>query len=286
MKIVYERVLTALMQVALLFLIACSKDRRPDPEPQPVPDQTVRKSGHLIREIHWETFDYKASINYRADSAIDYIRYSASNGRTELKTHQYEGLILSGIDVAGSLSKKVYAYDSKGRLKTVQLVKKNAGPYDNAQKLVFLYDDAGVVQKLERYQITPAGTRLDVVHHYEYDKAGELVQIRTEQSNGYQTLTTLKAYSAEFDYDPWIFIDDFANPDYAVYNFPVLYAMKGRLPLRLTYKVPGKEGTFKTDRITTQEFQIKDKKLQRLKITVRYPEYPQAGNESEISFRY
>lgn len=286
MKTVHERALTAILWATLLTLTACSKDKAPGPEPQQMPDETASKSGHLIREIYWETFNYKATVSYHADSSIDNIRYSASSGQTELKTHEYEGKILSGIDVAGSLSKKIYEYDEKGRLKTMRLVKKNAGPYDNAQKLVFLYDDDGIVRKLERYQITPAGTRMDIVHHYEYDKAGELTRVRTEQSDGYQTITNLKGYSPEFDHDHWLFIEDFSNPDYAVYNFPVLRAMKGRLPLQITYEIPDKNGAFKTERITTQQFQVEDKKIQRMKVSVRYPEFPKAGNESEISFKY
>lgn len=284
MKIVHGRALATILWAAFLFLTACSKDKTSGPEP--LPDETGSLPGHLIREIYWETFDYRATISYRADSSIDNIRYRASTGRTELKTHEYEGEMLAGINLASSLSKRIYEYDDKGRLKTIRQVKKNAGPYDNAQKLVFLYDDAGVVQKLERYQITPAGTRMDIVNHYEYDKAGALTRVRTEQSDGYQTLTNIKGYSPAFDHDLWLFIDDFNNPDYAVYNFPVLNAMKGRLPLQITYEVPRKDGIFKTDRVTTQEFQVEDKKIQKLKIAVRYPEHPQSGNDSEISFKY
>jgi hypothetical protein len=286
MKTVHERALIAIMHVALLFLAACSRDKQPDPQPEPVRDQTGHKYSHLIREIHWETFDYKASINYRADSSIEHIRYSAASGQTDLKTHEYKADVLSSIELASSLSKKVYEYDGAGRLKTIHLVRKNAGPYDNAQKLVFLYDDAGAVQKLERYQITPAGTSLDVAHHYEYDKSGKLFRVRSEQSNGYKTITTLKEYSIEFDHDPWLFIEEFGNPDYAIYNFPVLHATKGRLPGTLIYEVPDTDGTFKTERTTVQQFEVKDKKVQRLKIAVHYPEHPNLDNESEISFAY
>ncbi|MCF0074135.1 hypothetical protein LZD49_26870 [Dyadobacter sp. CY261] len=286
MKTVHERALTAILWVVLLFLNACSKNDRPAPDPQPEPDETVSKPGHLIREIYWETFNYKAAVSYRADSSVDNIRYSGSSGQTELKTHEYEGKMLSGINLASSLSKKIYEYDDNGRLRTVRQVKKNPGPYDNAQELVFLYDDHGIVQKLERYQITPAGTRMTIVHHYEYDQAGELTRIRTEQSDGYQTITSLKGYSAGFDYDPWLFVEDFGSPDYAVYNFPILHALKGRLPLQITYDVLEKDGSFKTERITTQQFQVEDKKIQKLKIAVRYPKFPEAGNDSEISFKY
>lgn len=286
MKTAHERALAAALWAAFLFLIACSKDKTPGPEPKPAPDETGSQTGQLIREIYWETFNYKAAISYHADSSIDHIRYSGAAGQTELKTHEYEGKTLSTINLASSLSKRIYEYDDKGRLKTIRLVKKNAGPLDNAQKLVFLYDDEGIVQKLERYQITPAGTRMDIVHHYEYDKAGELFRVRTEQSDGYQTFTNLKGYSAEFDGDLWLFIEDFSNPDYAVYNFPILHAMKGRLPLQIIYEVPTKDGTFRTERITTQQFQVDDKKLQRMKVTVRYPEAPQAGNEMEVRFKY
>lgn len=285
MKLVHERALSALLWAALL-LSACSKDRSPGPGPRPAPDDTVPKSGRLIREIYWETFDYKATVSYRPDSSIDHIRYATPNGQTDVKTYEYEGNTLSGISTAVSLSKKVYQYDDKGRLKVIQLVKKNAGPLDNVQKLVFLYDDENVVQKLERYQITPAGTRMDVVHHYEYDQAGELKSIRTEQANGYQTFTNVKGYSPAFDYDPWLFIEDFSNPDYAVYNYPVLNAMKGRLPLQIIYEIPGEAGTLKTERITTQEFQVENKKIQRMSAIVRFPEFPQAGSESEVRFRY
>lgn len=286
MKTVHERALTAMLWGVLLFLTACSKDKPPGPEPQSTPDETGSKPGHLIREIYWESFDYKAAVSYRPDSSIDNIRYSASSGRNDLKTHEYVGKSLTGINMASSLSKKIYEYDDKGRLKIIRLVKKHAGPYDNAQKLVFLYDDEGTVQKLERYQITPAATRMDIVHHYEYDKAGELTRVRTEQSDGYQTITSLKGYSPEFDHDRWLFIEDFSNPDYAIYNFPVLNAMKGRLPLQITYEIPGKNGAFKTERITTQQFQVEDKKIQRLKVNVRYPEIPKADNDSEVSFKY
>jgi hypothetical protein len=286
MKTVHERALTAMLWAALLLLSDCSKHKSPDPEPQPAPDESVSKSGSLIREIYWQTFDYKATISYRADSSIDHIRYTGANGHNELKTHEYDGKILSGINLASSLWKKMYDYDDKGRLKMIQLVKKNAGPLDNAQKLVFLYDDNDIVQKLERYRVTPAGTRMDVVHHYEYDKAGELTRIRTEQADGYQTFTRLKGYSPKFDHDPWLFIEDFTNPDYAVYNYPVLNAMNGRLPLQITYEVPGKAGSLKIERITTQDFQVDDKKVQRLKVTVRYPEFPNTSSDSEISFKY
>ncbi|MEO6288185.1 MAG: hypothetical protein ABIN80_03705 [Dyadobacter sp.] len=286
MKTNYERALTAMLWAALLCLTDCSKHRSPDPQPKPAPDETTPKSGSLIREIYWETFDYRAFVSYRADSSIDNIKYLADGRQKEHVTHQYEGKILTGISSAGSLSKKIYEYDGKGRLKMIHLIKKNAGPFDNAQKLIFLYDDNGIVQKLERYQVTPAGTRMDLVHHYEYDKAAELVLIRTEQANGYQTFTSLSGYSASFDHDHWLFIEDFNNPDYAIYNFPILNAMKGRLPLHITYEVPGKAGTLKTERITTQQFQVENKKIQRLKIVVRYPEFPQAGSESEISFKY
>ncbi|SDF91897.1 hypothetical protein SAMN04487996_113191 [Dyadobacter soli] len=286
MKTVHERALATILWAALLFLTACSKDKTPEPEPEPVPDETGTSAGHLIREIYWENYDYRAAVSYRADSSLDHVKYQAANGKTELKTHRYDDKTLAEIDVAGSLAKRIYGYDEKGRLKTILNVKKHAGPYDNAQKLVFLYDDAGVVQKLERYQITPAGTRMDIVNHYEYDKAGELTRVRTEQSDGYQTITNIKGYSPAFDGDRWLFIEDFSNPDYAVYNFPVLKAMKGRLPLQITYEIPGKDGTFKTERITTQQFEIADKKLQKMKVTVRYPEFSQAGNESEVSFKY
>ncbi|SEJ59612.1 hypothetical protein SAMN05216327_113164 [Dyadobacter sp. SG02] len=286
MKTVHERALTALLWAMLFFLTACSKDKSPGPEPEPAPDETASKPRHLIREIDWESFEYKAAVHYRPDSSIDHIRYSGSRGQTELKTYEYEGKTLSGINVAGSISRKFYEFDEKGRLTAMRLVKKNAGPYDNAQKLVFLYDDHGIVQKLERYQITPAGTRMDIVHHYEYDKAGELTRVRTEQSDGYQTITSLKGFSPGFDHDPWLFIEDFGNPDYAIYNLPVLRAMKGRLPLQITYEIPDKNGAFKTERITTQQFQVEGKKIQKLKTTVRYPEFPQAGDESEVSFKY
>lgn len=286
MKTVLECAFTTVLWVALLFLTACSKDKPPGPEPQLTPDEPVPKARQLIREIYWETYDYKAIVNYRPDSSIDNIRYSGARGQTELKTHEYAGKSLSGIQVESSLSKNRYEYDDRGRLKTILRVKKNAGPYDNAQKLVFLYDDDGSVAKLERYQITPAGTRMDLVHHYHYDEAGMLMRVRTEQANGHQTMTTLKGYSEVFDYDCWLFIEDFNNPDYAVYNFPVLNAMKGRLPLQLTYEVPGKNGAFRADRITTQELEVKDKKIRRLKATVRYPEVPAADSDLEVRFKY
>src|SRR5215217_8839630 len=107
MKTVRERVLIALMHVAFLFFAACSKDKQPDPQPEPVRDQTGHQYGHLIREIHWETFDYKAIVSYRADSSIEHIRYSGASGQTDLKTHKYEANVLSSIDLASSLSKKV-----------------------------------------------------------------------------------------------------------------------------------------------------------------------------------
>jgi hypothetical protein len=285
MKTVHERAFTILW-AALLFLTACSKDKSPVPEPQPHPDETASKSGRLIKEIYWETYDYKATVSYHADSSIDNIRYAAAGGQTDIKTHEYEGKTLSGINVASSLSKKIYEYDDKGRLKIIRLVKKNAGPLENAQKLVFLYDDNGLVQKLERYQITPAATRMEVVHHYEYDKSGELIRIRTEQADGYKTITSLKGYSPEFDYDPWLLIEEFGNPDYAIYNLPVLNSMNGRLPLQITYEVSTKVGTFKTERITTQQFQVEDNMIQKLKTTVRYPDFPQSGNDVEITFKY
>lgn len=286
MKTVHERALAAILWGAVLFLSACSKDKPSEPEPKPAPGETVKPSGHLIREIYWETYDYRAAVSYNADSSIDNIRYWGSNGRTELRTHEYEDKVLSGINLASSLSKKIYEFDDEGRLKSIRQVKKNAGPYDNAQKLAFLYDDAGIVRKLERYQITPAGTRMDLVHHYEYDKAGELTRVRTEQSDGYQTITNLKGYSPQFDSDLWLFIDDFNNPDYAVYNFPVLLAMRGRLPLQITYEVPTKDGTFRPDRITTQQFEVADRKIQKMKVTVHYPELPQSGSEMKVSFKY
>lgn len=285
MKTVHERALV-LLWAALLFLTACSEDKSQDPDPEPVRDETALKSSHLIKEIYWETFDYKATVSYRTDSSMHNIRYVAASGQTDLKTHKYEGKALSEIDVASSLSKKMYEYDDKGRLKTIRLIKKNAGPLDNAQKLVFLYDDNGVVQKLERYQITPVASRMEVVHHYEYDKSGELTRIRTEQANGYRTITSLKGYSPKFDHDQWLFIEEFGSPDYAIYNLPVLRAMNGRLPLQITYEVPAKDGSFKIERITTQDIRVDDKRIQRLKVTVRYPEFPKAGNDSDISFKY
>jgi hypothetical protein len=286
MKTVHERALTAILWATLFFLTACSKDKARDPEPEPVPNETASEPRQLIREIDWETYEYKGAVSYNSDSSIHHISYKGSRGQTELKTHQYNGKTLSEIDVAGSISKKLYEYDDKGRLKTMRMMKKNAGPYDNSQKLVFLYDDEGIVRKLERYQITPAGTNMDIVHHYEYDKAGELVRVRSEQSNGHQTFTNLKGYSAEFDYDPWLFIEDFSNPNYAIYNFPVLHAMKGRLPLQITYEIPDKNGVFRTDRITTQQLEVVDKKVRRMKVTVRYPDIPQGDDESEVSFKY
>jgi hypothetical protein len=286
MKTVHERAFVAMLWAALLFLTACSKNESSGNEPQPEPDETVSKSHNMIREIYWETFNYKAAISYWADSSLDNIRYFAASGHKELKTYVYEGKTLSEINLASSLSKKEYQYDDKGRLKIVRQVKKNPSPMENAQKLVFVYDDNGVLHHMERYQITPAGTRMDVAHHYEYEKAGELVRVRTEQSDGYQTITSLKGYSPKFDFDPWLFIEEFSNPDYAVYNYPVLSAMQGRLPLQITYEVPGRTGTLKTERITTQQFEVKDKKIERLKTTVRYPEFPKADNESEVSFKY
>ncbi|MBO9617001.1 MAG: hypothetical protein J7619_30220 [Dyadobacter sp.] len=284
MKTVHQSALTAILWVTLLFFTACSNDKATDPEP--VPDGTAPPPRHLIREIDWETFEYQGAVSYNSDSSIHHINYIGSRGQTELKTYEYVGKTLSEINVAGSISKKRYEFDHQGRLKTMYMMKKEAGPYDNSQKLVFLYDDDGIVRKLERYQITPAGTRMDIVHHYEYDKAGELVRVRSEQSDGYQTLTNLKGFSAEFDHDPWLFIEDFSNPHYAIYNFPVLHAMKGRLPLQITYEIPDKHGVFKPERITTQEFQVADKKIRRMKVTVRYPGIPQADDESEVSFKY
>lgn len=284
MKTVHNRALTAILWATFLFFTACSKDKAPVPDP--IPNETAQPTRQLIREIDWETFEYKAAVNYNADSSIHQISYKGSRGQTELKTHKYEGKTLSEINVDGSISKKLYEFDDQGRLKIMRMMKKNAGQYDNSQKLVFLYDDEGVVRKLERYQITPAGTRMDIVHHYEYDKAGELVRVRAEQSDGYQTLTHIKGFSPEFDHDPWLFIEDFSNPNYAVFNFPVLHAMKGRLPLLITYEIPDKNGVFKADRITTQEFQVKEKKLQRMKVTVHYPGLVQPDDESEISFKY
>jgi hypothetical protein len=286
MKTMHERALIYMLWVALLFFTACSKDKSRYLQPQPVPDATTSKSNNLIREIYWKSFHYRAMVSYRADSSIDNIRYAANGVQNELKTYHYDGKTLTEINQASSLSKKIYEYDTKGRLKVIHLVKKNAGPLDNAKKLVFLYDDNGIVQKLERYQLTPAGMRMELVHHYEYDKAAELVSIRTEQANGYQTFTILNGYSVKFDYDPWLFIEDFDNPDYAVYNFPVLHAMNGRLPLQINYQVPDKAGTFKTERITAQQFQVTNKKIQRLRVTVRYPEFPTADNDSEICFKY
>lgn len=284
MKTVHERALTAILWAMLLFLAACSKDKVPIPEP--LPDETAPPIRQLIREIDWETFEYKAAVSYHPDSSIHHIDYTGARGQTELKTYEYERKHVSEVNVTGSISKKLYEYDEKGRLKTMRMMKKNAGPYDNSVKIVFLYDDEGVVQKLERYQITPAGTRMDVVHHYEYDKADELLRIRSEQSDGYQTLTRIKGFSPQFDHDPWLFIEDFSNPDYAVFNFPVLHAMKGRLPLQITYEIPDKNGAFKAQRITTQQFQVADKKIQRMKVTIHYPGLVQADDESEISFKY
>lgn len=284
MKTVHVRALTAILWAMLLFLTACSTDKAPVPDL--IPDETAPPGRQLIREIDWETFEYKATVSYNADSSIHHIDYKGARGQTELKTHEYDGKNLSEINVAGSISKKRYEYDDKGRLKTMRMMKKNAGPYDNSLMIVFLYDDHGVVQKLERYQVTPAGTRMDVVHHYEYDKAGELVRVRAEQSDGYQTLTHIKGFSPEFDHDPWLFIEDFSNPHYAIFNFPVLRAMKGRMPLQITYEIPDKSGVFKAERITTQQFEVADKKIHRMKVTVHSLGLVQADDVSEISFKY
>ncbi len=284
MKTVHERALTAILWATLLFLAACSKDKAPVPDP--VPDETEPPSRQLIREINWETFEYKAAVSYNADSNIHQISYTGSRGQTELKMHEYDGKNLSEINVAGSISKKLYEYDEKGRLKTMRMMKKDAGPYDNSVKIVFLYDNEGVVQKLEHYQVTPAGTRMDMVHHYEYDRAGELLRIRAEQSDGYQTLTHIKGFSPEFDHDPWLFIEDFSNPNYAVFNFPVLHAMKGRLPLQITFEIQDKNGVFKAERVMTQQFQVADKKIRRMKVTVHYTGLVQEDDVSEISFKY
>lgn len=106
MKTVHGRSL-ALLWATLLFLTACSKDKSPHPDPRPVRDENALKSSHLIKEIYWETFGYKATIGYRTDSSMHNIRYVAASGQTDMKIHKYEGKTLSEIDVASSLSKKI-----------------------------------------------------------------------------------------------------------------------------------------------------------------------------------
>lgn len=255
-----------------LSLSACSHDDDPPP-PQPAP------AHELLRSISWDS-GLASQFHYNADSTLDRILFlhGTNTGSYHFK---WSGRRLVEYYEDHSLYKNTLHY-TDGRVSSISNTLKQ-GTFGSSYELAFSYNTNGTVKQLVYSVTNEAGTRVKATTEYFYEN-GELSEVLIDQ--GPQViLFRIEGYTDEVNFNPCAFIDASLNENYVLNNYAVMSQLK-RLPAKITRLVTPQGGATFTDKVQHDTYTIQNKRINKLKMEINYPNMTIPGVTAEGTFHY
>jgi hypothetical protein len=198
---------TALIAGSALFVVGCSKDKTPDPNPAPHPTviDSATIAGLTCRVKEIITPRYTETAGYNSDGIVISIGYTLPGQVTpfSISTIGYNSLGKITKITSGELDYYLYEYDPDGKLLTETLYTKKTAvdAFTLSFTYTYAYNDEGLVETITNNN--------DFYIRIGYDDNGNWVK-------KFQGTGTVDKLSAEV-----IALDDKKNP---MYDFPFLTA--------------------------------------------------------------
>jgi len=178
--------------------------------------------------------------------------------------------------------KNVFYYNESGITHFTNTVREGSSPTSYTMK--FDYTSPGKISTLKYYNTDEAGTTLRSVSEYQYQENGELLSVVTHSGNSVFT-HIIESFSEEVNFDPLIYIEPSLSENYTVYNLPVLNGMH-KLPKKIIRKVKTGNAEEYVDKIEETQFEIENKRLNKITTTITIPGMPQYSNTMSAVFKY
>ena len=255
-----------------LVLAACSHDDDPPPPPPAPPHE-------LLLSINWDS-GLTSQFHYNADSTlkrIDFL-YGTISGSYHFK---WSGRRLVEYHDDRSLYKNMVHY-TNGRVANITNTIKQ-GTSASSWDLAFSYHTNGNVKQLVYSVTNEAGKQVKATTEYFYDN-GELSEVLIDQ--GPQLiLFRIDGYTDEVNFNPCAFIDASLNENYVLNNYVVMSQLK-RLPSKITRLVTPQSGATFTDKVQQDSYTVHNKRIDKLKMEIIYPNMTIPGVSAEGIFHY
>lgn len=233
-----------------------------------------------LRSIEWSD-GIKASFSYNIDNNLIAATHSFQN-RSAAVTYKWENKKLSEISNDNSLYKDNYFYRGERITHMINSYKQVSLP--GIYKMEYGYNAGGLVSFLKYSVINEAGTEVKASSVYSYNAAGEIIEIKTQIGN-LRAIRTISGYSETVDFDPLVFTPTTLDEDYEIYNLPVMRQLK-KLPAKTTYQFSINNAPFVEDKISTHQYIVVNRRLEKMTTSIRFPNYPAGNKTTEALFKY
>lgn len=254
------------------MMYGCEKD-----EPN-TPDNPVNKT--LLRSISWDN-GMEALIYYNNDTTLQKISYSFQS-TSDTTVFEWNNKRLAAMYSNRSLYKNTYYYDGNNISHYINDYKNGSSP--STYKMEYAYHTNGSVARLKYFATNESGTELRSQSDYEYNNEGELIKVITTTATSVIT-HVIENYSAEFDFDPLLFVENGLFENYAIYNVPVMSRMK-KYPAKIVRTVKIGNNAAYTDKIQESICDIKNKRIKTMKTFITIPGQPQYNVSVSAIFKY
>lgn len=270
------KILTAALLASAFTLSSCDKENTPAED---VGDSHLPVL--LLEKVEYKELQLTSYFVYNADSTVKQIVHANASSGAEVN-YTYNNRLLTKTEVPGSYYITHYGY-TNGKLTSVTGTQKGEGIIGYG--LEYQYTNTGRPDKLLHYKLDEAGKHLQATISYQYNQQGLPEKVTSVQAAA--TLTwTIENYSDSCYIEPKAFVTGHSLDElYAIYNFPVLTRL-ARFPQKITLSIARHQETPKVEKIYENICTVANKRLDKIRMSVTYPENPQITTTEEVSFFY
>lgn len=255
----------------IILLQSCKKDPGKNVHP-PYPDDR-------LSVIEWSTGGRRETYDYNDDHSLKRIVFSAGQA-ADIYNFTWKDNKLTEAYEAGSSFRQFYHYE--GDRITDMTYAPATDPGNGNYKMEYTYRTDGKIDKMKLVMLNGSGANALTTYHY--NAAGELSSTITIMDE-YMITQTIESYSAPVSFEPWTFIDLTLLENYMIYNYAVLRSMKA-LPAKVLRSVKIGNAPEFMDAVTTNTFEISDKRINKLKYELKIPGSSSLDRTQNAQFIY